>query len=102
MLNVLYNGSGKQELAERALPPLKHPKSEIVARILCKQNGQDPDEKDGGRVCLDQCIADDNAWCVDSDDNGPWVYWWMRYIEDAKEILETLLNSHPSAPLHSH
>ncbi len=90
MLNVLYNGNGEQELAERALPPLKHSNTETVARILCKQNKHEPDAKVGGSVCLDQCISDDNAWCVDRDDNGPWVYSWMRYIEDAQEILEAL------------
>ena len=90
MLNVL-NGLGESLPLEQAIPYLKDPRVERVARILAKQNNHDPDGKDPGRVCLDQCIGDNNAWCIDVlPDDDIFVYWWMRYIEQAHEILEVI------------
>ena len=91
MLNVLLNGNGEQVLAERALPPLKDERTEIIARIVCKNARRDPDGKEPGGCCLDEYISDDNCWHVGVLPNGDiYVYKWMNYIELADEILKAI------------
>lgn len=88
---TMMNGLGDKKPLAEALPALRDPRVERVARVLCRQSNYDELLETEGGVCLFDLIDEKDWWFCEKDKHGNnWVFMWMRFIEQSIDIIKVL------------